>query len=94
MEKTFKDFMARRYAEAAEYASGVTRGQIDIAEEAWELATLAEREECAKACEKYGASLNNEWNQSLGVAGDLVETCEECAEAIRARSNATLTRRP
>jgi hypothetical protein len=48
----------------------------------------AEREECAKVCEGYANSLNNEWNQSLGVADDLVETCHECAEAIRARGKA------
>lgn len=55
---------------------------------ALDAAIMAEREACAKACEKYGTSLNNEWNQSLGVADNLVETCEECAEAIRSRSNA------
>jgi hypothetical protein len=62
--------------------------QAQICWTAWQAAAKAEREACAKTCEKYGASLNNEWNQSLGVADDLVETCEECAEAIRARSNA------
>ena len=41
METTFEEFMARRYAEAEEYACGVTREQDDIAREAWELATMA-----------------------------------------------------
>ena len=46
-----------------------------------------EREACAKVCDDYGKSLNNEWNKNLGVADDLRETAEECAEAIRARGN-------
>jgi len=45
---TFKEFMARRYAEAEEFACGVTREQEAIAREAWEIATLEERERCAK----------------------------------------------
>lgn len=45
-----------------------------------------EREECAKACEDFGKSYDNEWNRNLGVASDLEDVCEECAAAIRARS--------
>ena len=47
-----------------------------------------EREACAKVCEDYGKSCVNEWNKNLGVADDLLETAEECAEAIRARRDA------
>ena len=50
-----------------------------------EAAVLAEREACAKACEEYGNSVNNEWNKQLGVADDLVGIAEECAATIRAR---------
>jgi len=45
-----------------------------------------EREACAKVCEDYGASYDNEWNRKLGVANDLKDACDECAAAIRARS--------
>lgn len=41
---TFEEFMEQKYTEAAAYSSGVTRQQVDIAREAWEAATLAERE--------------------------------------------------
>ena len=56
MEKTFKEFMARRYAEAEEFACGVTREQEDIAHEAWEFATNAEREACVKVCDELAYS--------------------------------------
>jgi hypothetical protein len=49
------------------------------------LVAAVEREACAKVCENYGESCDTEWNQKLGVADDLRETAEECAEAIRAR---------
>jgi hypothetical protein len=45
-----------------------------------------ERSECAKVCEDYGSSYDNEWNRKLGVANDLKDACDECAAAIRARS--------
>jgi hypothetical protein len=49
-------------------------------------AVMAERSECAKECEDYGSSYDNEWNRKLGVANDLKDACDECAAAIRARS--------
>ena len=67
-EKTFRDFMARRYCEAEEFAN--------IAEEAWELATLAEREACAKLCDEQAESESIEPFQ-YGA--------EACAKAIRER---------
>jgi hypothetical protein len=36
---TFREFMQRRYLEAEQWACGVTRGQEDIAEDAWDTAT-------------------------------------------------------
>lgn len=45
--------MAQKYAKAAEYSSGVTMEQKDIAREAWETATLAEREACAAIADSY-----------------------------------------
>ena len=74
MEKTFKEFMARRYAEAEEFACGVTREQEDIAHEAWELATNAEREACAVVAES--------------VTPRHTECGRKIAHAIRMRSNA------
>ncbi|MDN8078332.1 hypothetical protein [Burkholderia multivorans] len=41
-------------------------------------------EECAKVCDSIGFSLNNEWNQRLGVAAELSGVAEDCADAIRA----------
>ena len=41
MELTFEEFIARKYAEAEEYACNVTREQEDIARDAWETAELA-----------------------------------------------------
>ncbi len=64
------------------------------AHEAWEQEKLREiisqkvieeREACAKVCETYGESLNNDWNKDLGVAEDLVGITEDCAAAIRGR---------
>lgn len=49
------------------------------------LIAAAEREQCAKACEAHGKTYDNEWNQNLGVAGELQEVASECAKAIRAR---------
>lgn len=69
---TFEEFMEQKYAEAAEYSAGVTREQKDIAREAWDAATLAEREACAELCD----SLYPPWNDP----GD-------CAGLIRARSD-------
>ena len=43
METTFEEFMTRRYAEAEEYACGVTDTEEGIARDAWECATEAER---------------------------------------------------
>jgi len=43
MDKTFRDFMTRRYAEAEEFASGVTRDEEDIAADAWDTATTVEQ---------------------------------------------------
>lgn len=40
MEKTFEEFMKRRYREAEKYTYGVTRAEESFAREAWELATL------------------------------------------------------
>jgi hypothetical protein len=53
---------------------------------AWKAAINHERSECAKVCEEFGASYDNEWNRKLGVANDLKDACDECAAAIRARS--------
>jgi len=53
---------------------------------AWQAAINHERSECAKVCEDYGSSYDNEWNRKLGVANDLKDACDECAAAIRARS--------
>lgn len=50
---TFEEFMAQKYAKAAEYSSGVTMEQKDIAREAWETATLAENEACAAIADIY-----------------------------------------
>ena len=50
---TFEEFMAQKYAKAAEYSSGVTMEQKDIAREAWETATLAENEACAAIADSY-----------------------------------------
>ena len=44
-----------------------------------------EREACAKVCDAYGESVDNEWNRGLGVANDLKDIADECAIAIRAR---------
>jgi hypothetical protein len=41
-------------------------------------------EEAAKICDQYGIDIDNEWNRGLGVANDLKETADDCAEAIRA----------
>ena len=76
MEKTFKEFMARRYDEAEEFASAVTREQEDIAHEAWEFATNAEREACVKVCDELAYSRRGANSQII-----------ECADAIRKRSN-------
>lgn len=40
-------------------------------------------EDGAAVCDKYAKDLDNEWNKQIGKRDDLVETCEECAEAIR-----------
>ena len=51
MEIAFKEFMTRHYAEAEEFACGVTRGQEDIARDAWEAAAKARAELAAKEAE-------------------------------------------
>jgi hypothetical protein len=45
-------------------------------------AILEERTACSKVCKWIGLSYDNEGNRKLGVARDLIETAEECAEAI------------
>jgi hypothetical protein len=78
---TFEEFMAQKYAKAAEYSSGVTREQEDIAREAWETATLAEREACADLCSEEATLRGREGDKvSCSVAKAL-------EEAIRARGN-------
>jgi uncharacterized protein YukE len=62
------------------------RRESQLAWEIWQAAINHEREECTKVCEDYGSSYDNEWNRKLGVANDLKDACEECAAAIRARS--------
>jgi hypothetical protein len=60
--------------------------QVHMAWMGWQAAINHERSECAKVCEDYGSSYDNEWNRKLGVANDLKDACEECAAAIRARA--------
>lgn len=70
---TFDEFMGQKYAEAAEYSAGVTREQLDIARDAWEVATLIERKACLALAMEYAKS------QRIGVEWAIVD-------AIRARS--------
>lgn len=58
-------------------------GPDEIWAAAWDAATLAEREACAKACESPVPGLIYERRPM---------DWRECARQIRARSNATLTR--
>jgi hypothetical protein len=62
---------------------------------AWQqrIGAAREREACAKLCDDIGRALDNEWNRGLGVAKDLADTADSCAEAIRMRPNAELTGR-
>ena len=46
-----------------------------IAKQAWQAATLAEQEECAKVCDEYAKESSNPMNFA-----------ENCAAAIRARN--------
>lgn len=46
--------------------------------DAWQAATLAERERCAKACEESWPSMHAHWGPGQARAA-----CEECAAAIR-----------
>ena len=54
------------------------------------IVAAAEREACAKLCETTGEFMA----QRYGDGAECITTGEECAENIRARSNAALTRRP
>ena len=39
--------------------------------------------ECAKVCDEHKKSLENGWKNGLGVASDLIETCESCSTSIK-----------
>ena len=40
-------------------------------------------QECAKVCDEHKKSLENGWENGLGVASDLIETCESCSTSIK-----------
>lgn len=48
-------------------------------------AVAAEREECARVCEKTGAMYNNQRNRELGLGDLFQEVAEGCAAAVRER---------
>lgn len=58
----------------------VMRAAYDVARAAWEAATKAERDECAKVCE-----YRTEQSSDHPVLAALAEGAKGCAAAIRAR---------
>jgi histidinol phosphatase-like enzyme len=50
-----------------------------------EAGVAAEREACAKVCEKLGEEYNNEINKKLCIGDELQDVANDCAESIRAR---------
>lgn len=50
-----------------------------------ELVAAAEREACAKVCEKLGKEYNNEINKKFCIGDELQDVANDCADAIRAR---------
>lgn len=63
--------------------------------EAWQAATLAEREACAKECETgdvHEAQIPGEWLNNCDLEDDEVMTRLYCAAAIRMRSNVRIQR--
>ena len=64
-----------------------SKGEINLIAtalaQAEERGRLEERERCVKIADDMAKGLNNEWNQKIGKANDLVDTCEDIAAAIR-----------
>ena len=59
---------------------------IDFAMYVINEAIAAEREACAKECDVIAVGIDSGWNRRLGIAADLSELANDCAEAIRART--------
>jgi hypothetical protein len=78
---TFEEFMAQKYAKAAEYSAGVTMEQKDIAREAWETATLAENEACAQVCYEESILRGREGDSATYLIA------KSLGDAIRARGD-------
>lgn len=57
---------------------------IEFAEHIAKLARSEALEDAAKICDKYGVDVDNDWNRSLGVAEDLKDVADDCADQIRA----------
>ena len=57
---------------------------VDLARAIIPLIIAHERERCAKIADEMGKSLgDNSWNQKIGQAENLRETCDDIASAIR-----------
>ena len=70
---TFEEWWVDRHG--INWKAYYTDSAKEAAEEAWEAATLAERESCAKVCEDHA---EDAWDHEGGSLW--------CADAIRARS--------
>jgi len=57
---------------------------IAFAEHIAKIARAEALEEAAEVCNKYGVDVDNDWNRSLGVAEDLKDVADDCADQIRA----------
>lgn len=64
MKYAFNEFMEQKYAEAEEYACGVTSGEEQIAREAWEEATRIERED---KTDRLNLALKTAYCQKVGA---------------------------
>jgi len=87
--QTFEEFAAEWFRQVTENGDSVSQEAIDMAQQAWEIATNAEREACAKLAEdrhdawERGDGLNDADGLPLPVCD--VTCCENIAAAIRAR---------
>ncbi len=50
-----------------------------------DMAVVEERDACAKACKNISASIDNDCNRGLGVAGYMIDVANDCADQIMDR---------
>lgn len=81
---TLEEFMDEWHRQANEYGAGLTSEQREIAEQAWEIATQAAREACAKACDDEAKAIRREGEGCTNAQYDwMADGAERCAETLR-----------